>query len=625
LSAVDASSAKAPGEGEGASPGGPSGGAPPETPSRATAYGLAAVGAIVVLALIAGGVVPAIVIALALLGTPLFAIMGGSSEIAWLLHHDASYHHLRYIAPTVLDERFSESPILATIPLFTFVGYLLAESKTPERLVRASTAAFGWMPGGLAIVCIVASAVFTLFTGGSGVTIIAIGGLLYPALRKEGYSDRFSLGVVTTGGSVGLLLPYSLPLLVYSLVAGVDFTLAFKAVLAPGMLVLVMLAGYAAYTGIKEGIPRRTVSLEEGASAIWDLKWELGIPLLLVVGLTTGLTQIDECAGLVALYTLCIECFIYRDLSFKKDIARVAKASMALAGAVILILAMANALMNYVIQENIPAKVLEFMLKLGLDKAWQFLLIMNVFLLVLGMVMDGFSAILVAVPLVLPFAAHFGLGPFHAAIIFILNLELAFCCPPLGLNLFISSFRFNRPVVSLYRVVVPFAAILGIALLLVSYIPKISDVLILSDIQRARDKELALGAPPRQAWKLECVQEDSLNPKPCSAEDKARWPNGEAPPSATVEQPKAAPDAGAEGDEDDRALLQMMRGDAGAGANGAGSDPGANGDVDEAALLKMMEQGGGDAGAAKAPAPAPDPDSEEELLKAMRAGGKDGG
>ena len=212
--------------------------------AKSTYTGLGLVSGVVVLVGILGGGLAAGVVALALLGTPLFAIMGGGSELLWLTHRDASYHHLRYIAPNVLDEHFAGSPILVTIPLFTFVGYVLAESKTPDRLVRASSALVGWLPGGLAIVCVVASAIFTLFTGGSGVTIIAIGGLLYPALRKEGYSEKFSLGLVTTGGSIGLLLPYSLPLMVYSLVAHVDFEIAFKAVIAPGILVIVLFSAY---------------------------------------------------------------------------------------------------------------------------------------------------------------------------------------------------------------------------------------------------------------------------------------------------------------------------------------------------------------------------------------------
>ncbi|HEY2513126.1 MAG TPA: TRAP transporter large permease, partial [Polyangiaceae bacterium] len=553
-------------------------------PSRlATKIGLGAVAAVVVGVGAAGGVIAAAVVALALLGTPLFAIMGGASELAWLFHRDATFHHLRYIAPTVLDERFSDSPILVTIPLFTFVGYVMAESKTPDRIVRASSAFFGWMPGGLAIVCIVASAFFTTLTGGSGVTIVAIGGLLYPALRKQGYSDAFSLGLVTTGGSLGLLLPPSLPILVYSLVAGIDFNKTFKAGLIPGLLVMVLLGIYAAYVGAKEGVVRERPRLVEMRKALWMLKWELLIPIIILGGLGSGLTSLDESAGLAALYTLAIEVWVYKDLSLKKDLPRIAKASMGLAGAVILILAMANALINYVIQETIPAKVLGFMLKLGLDQTWQFLIVMNIFLLVLGMLMDGFSAILVAVPLILPFAARFNLGPFHLAMIFLLNLEIAYCCPPLGLNLFISSFRFNRPVVSLYKVVLPFAGILALALLMVSYIPRISDVLILKDIAAARLDAEKVHLPPREAWIMECVQEDRTNPLPCTEADKKAWPNGQAPEPVNPEPQKpVAPVATAAGEdgesEADLEALIMGGGakDGGAkaqGSSGGGEEP----------------------------------------------------
>lgn len=592
--------------------------------NNARKYGLGAIGLVTAIMGWLGGFWVALVVLLALLGTPLFAVMGGASELAWLVHPSERYHHLRFIAPEVLANRFAGSPIITTIPLFTFTGYLMAESKTPERLVRAATAWVGWLPGGLAIVCVVASAVFTLFTGGSGVTIIAVGGLLYPALRKEGYSEKFSLGLVTTGGSVGLLLPYSLPLLVFALVSGLDINLAFKAVIAPGMLVLVMLAVYSAYVGVKEKIPRTPFDPKEAAQALWGFKWELGIPVILVVGLKTGLAQIDECAALVALYTLCIEVFIYRDLAIKKDLVRIAKSSMSLAGAVILILAMANALINYVVQEAIPGRVLDYMLSAGFKQPWQFLIVMNVFLLVLGMVMDGFSAILVAVPLVLPFAAYFGLGPFHVAIMFVLNLELAFVCPPLGLNIFISSFRFNRPVVSLYKVVLPFAAILAVSLIIVTYVPRVSDILVIDDIKKKREDEEKRGLPPRDAWRLECVQNDPSNPQPCSPEDKKKYPNGQLPqptPTATAEI-RPAPDAGAGDDDDLSALIKGGAGDGGAKADAGGP----KGNESEDDLMNLIKGGGGAAAdAAAAPPPAPKGNETEDDLMNLIKGGKDGG
>lgn len=505
-----------------------------KTTPKAAKIGLSFGGLAVALVGLVGSITAGLVVLLALLGTPLFAIMGGSAELLWLAHKDAAYHHLRFIAPTVLDERFADSPILVTIPLFTFVGYVLAEAKTPDRLVAAARTVLGWMPGGLAIVAVIASAVFTVLTGGSGVTIIAIGGLLYPALRKQKYSESFALGLVTTGGSVGLLLPMSLPLLVYALVAHVDFNAAFKAVLVPGGMVIVLLSLYSAWIGTKEKVDRDPPELGRMAKAVWDLKWELLIPVILGAGLGTGLTSIDEAAGLVAFYTVLIEFFVYRDLSWKKDLVRIAKASMSLAGAIILILSMANALMNYVVDQHVPTKVLEFMTGVGITHMWQFLLVMNVFLLVLGMLMEGFSAILVAVPLIIPFVARIGstepsekMSPFQLAMIFLLNLEIAYCMPPLGLNLFISSFRFNRPVASLYRVVMPFVGILAVGLLVVSYVPWFSNVAVASDVAAARAKAEKDGVPPRDAWMMECVQEDPSNPQPCTPADMKKYPGGQ--------------------------------------------------------------------------------------------------
>jgi C4-dicarboxylate transporter, DctM subunit len=496
-----------------------------------------------------------LVLALALLGAPLFAVMGGSAELLWLAHPDPSYHHVRFIAPTVLDERFADSPILVTIPLFTFVGYVLAEAKTPDRLVAAARALLGWIPGGLAIVAVVASAVFTVLTGGSGVTIIAIGGLLYPALRKQQYSDAFSLGLVTTGGSVGLLLPYSLPLLVYALVAHVDYVEAFKAVVVPGLLVILLLSGYSVWVGAREKVEREPPRIREIARSTWDLKWELGIPAILAGGLGTGLTSIDEAAGLVAFYTVIVEFSVYRDLAYKRDLVRIAKSSMSLAGAIILILAMANALINFVVDQHVPSKVLDILLAVGIEHKWQLLIVMNVFLLVLGMLMEGFSAILVAVPLILPFAAALGrrhagetMSPFQLAMIFLLNLEIAYCMPPLGLNLFIASFRFGRPVSSLYKVVMPFVGILAIGLALVSYVPWISNVAIAGDVASARAKADQDGVPPRDAWMMECVQEDPSDPQPCSPADRLRYPGGQlgAPPG----QPGAPAEVPSEGASD---------------------------------------------------------------------------
>ncbi len=567
---------------------------------KAARIAFGAIGAVIAALGAIGGALVALIGALALLGAPLFAIMGGAAELAWLTHKDPDQQVLRRLASDVFGPYFAGSPIITTIPLFTFVGYVMAESKTPERLVRTATAWLGWMPGGLAIVCVIASAVFTLFTGGSGVTIIAVGGLLLPALRKSGYSEKFSLGLVTTGGSLGLLLPWALPLLVYAMITGLDFQLVNKAVLLPGGFVLVLLSIYCAYIGVKEKIPTQKFDLKEALSATWEFKWEIGVFVFLIAAIKSQLAGIDEAAGLIAFYTLAIEVWVYKDLTIKKDLVRIAKGSMALAGAVILILAMANALINYVGDEHIPNKVLEAMLAAHFDKTWQFLIVMNIFLLVLGMIMDGFSAILVAVPLVLPFAAFFGLGPFHVAIMFVLNLELAFSCPPLGLNLFISSFRFNRPVVSLYRIAMPFVGLLAVALLVVTYVPSLSNALVTDDIKKWRAQAEKENRVPSEAWFLECVQLDRNNPQPCSEEDKKKYPKGQMP---VTETPTEQPEAGAPTGDDDDDIDSLIRGKEAGAPKPASTD-----DDDLDALIKGKE-----AGAPEKPAPKPGQETDDEL------------
>jgi tripartite ATP-independent transporter DctM subunit len=534
------------------------------------------------------------VLVFALFGAPVFAVMAGTAALAWLTHPNETLHYVRFLAPDVLDERFAGSPILVTVPLFTFIGYAMAESKTPERIVRASNAFFGWMPGGLAIVCICASAFFTTLTGGSAVTIVAIGALLYPALRQRGYPDKYALGVVMTGGSLGLLLPPSLPILIYSLVAGIDFTKAFKAGVIPGLLVIALLSVHAAYIGVKYKIPTTKPNAREMAASLWYVKWELGIPILILGGLATGLTEIDESAALAAAYVVVVEMYVYKDLKWR-DMPRIARHSMALAGALLLIMAMAMALTNYIISEQIPSKVFGWVTGLGVTQTWRFLLALNVFMFVMGMLMEGFSAILVAVPLLIPFAAEFGLSPFHLAMMFLLNLEIAFLSPPLGQNLFVTSFRFNRPMVSLYRIALPFIGILAIGLVLLMAIPKLSTVAVEKDIAEARKRAAEFQEPPREAWMLECVQEDRNNPLPCNPAEKLAVAKAAA--SALPPAPKPAVtdagtgDAAAAEDDEDQALLDEMLGGAKADAGAAAPDAAQkkSEDLDDDLLEEMMK------------------------------------
>lgn len=503
-----------------------------------------------------------LVFVFALLGAPVFTIMAGATIVAWLTYDTAALQHVRFLAPDVLDERFAGSPILVTVPLFTFVGYTMAQSKAPERIVRAANALFGWMPGGLAIVCIMASAFFCTLTGGSAVTIVAVGGLLYPALVKNGYPKDYSLGVIMTGGSLGLLLPPSLPILIYSLVAGIDFTKAFKAGVVPGTFMILLFVVHAMYTGVKYKIPRTKPDLKEMGIALWELKWEIAVPALVLGGLGVGLTTIDEAAAIAAVFVICYELLIHKDLKLK-DMPRLVGISFALAGALLLIMAMAVALTNYLITQDAPAKIFAWITGLGVTKRWHFLVARNFLMFAIGAVMEGFSAILVAVPLLLPFGARFLFSPFHLGMMFLLDLEIAFLSPPFGQNLFVTSFRFRKPMTSLYRIALPFLGIMFAGLTVVMLVPELSTIAVQSDIAKARADAAARNEPPRDAWMLECVQEDRNNPLPCSEADRAKWGldgkgHHEAEPSPAGSE--GAPEGNVPGgDVSDELIDQLMK------------------------------------------------------------------
>lgn len=578
-------------------------------------------------------------LAFALLGAPIFAVMAGATELAWLTHLDADLHHLRFLAPDVLDERFAGSPILITVPVFTFVGYVMAESNAPTRIVRAADAFFGWLPGGLAIVCLIASAFFATLTGGSGVTIVAVGGLLYPALVKNGYPEGYSLGVIMTGGALGLLLPPSVPILIYSLVAGVDFTEAFKACVAPGMMMIAIVAVHAMYTGVKHKIARSTPSLSRMGAALWEVKWELLIPVIVLGSLAVGLADIDEAAALAAVYVLGVELFIFKDLKIK-DLPRLAANAIALAGAMLVIMAMAVALTNYLITEQVPAHLFAFITSVGITKLWHFLAVRNILMYIIGAVMEGFSAILVGVPLLIPFGAEFHLSPFHLAVMFLLDLEIAFLSPPFGQNLFVASFRFRKPMTVLYRMALPFLGLMVFGLCIVMFVPRLSTIMVEKDIAVARAKAEKRGEPPREAWLLECVQEDRNNPLPCTEEDQKKYGSGKdiqvAEPAGSGEPGEAAPPAPADLDEDKMAE-DFLKGSAdddkgdkdGANPDGAGKekDQGAEGEKDGADTdlpleddKKEKEQDVVPAGSAEAPKPEkPAPTTTTKPHKTLRA------
>ena len=416
-----------------------------------------------------------LIVVLALLGAPLFAIFAAAAMLLFAQLDDTS---ITGAAADIFSEKFGESPLLVTIPLFTFAGYLMAESGTPRRLVRVSRAWFGWMPGGLAMVCLVASAFFTTFTGGSGITIVAIGGLLFPALVSENYPEKFSLGLVTSGGSLGLLFPPSLPIVIFAVVASVEMEKLFLAGIIPGVVTVVALAIYAAYIGVKNpSIPRQGWDTKEAMASLREVFWELMLPVALIAALVFGVLRIHEAAAFTAFYVLVIEVFVYRDVTIRGDLPRIVKESMTLVGAILTILATAVGFTGYLIQDQLPMKILEAMGTM-IDSKIAFLLALNIFLLVVGMLMDIFSAIVVVVPLILPIAREFGVNDYHLGIVFLLNLEIGYMTPPVGLNLFISSFRFGKPITALYRAVLPFIALLLVALIVTTYVEDLSLMLL---------------------------------------------------------------------------------------------------------------------------------------------------
>ncbi len=405
------------------------------------------------------------ILMLTIIGTPLFIIM---SLIALVCFTIAD------ISPSaVIIEmyRISNQTTLLTIPLFTFAGYLMAESKSPKRLLRFAEATLGCFPGGVAIVSIVVCAFFTAFTGASGVTIIALGGLLYPILKNEGYNEKFSIGLITSCGSLGLLFPPSLPIILYGLIAKVDIGKLFIVGIIPGILLIIVLSIWAIKNNkIRK---RKKFSFKELHTSFKSSIFELILPIGVLGSIYGGYTTITEAATITALYVLIIECFIYKDLSIKKDIPRIIKDCITLVSGILLILCCALGFTNYLVDVEVPTKILGFMKEFFTNK-YVFLLFLNIFLLIVGSLMDIFSAIIVVVPLIVPIANEFGINPLHLAVIFLTNLEIGYITPPVGINLFISSFRFKKPILALYKASFPFLLLLIIGLIIITYVPQLT-------------------------------------------------------------------------------------------------------------------------------------------------------
>ncbi|HEX7484966.1 MAG TPA: TRAP transporter large permease subunit [Vicinamibacterales bacterium] len=413
-----------------------------------------------------------VVLAAALLGAPVFVAMGGIAAVLFFSEGTPVSAVTRKVYDLIA------SPTLPAIPLLTAAGYVLAESAAAERLVRFFRALFGWMPGGIAVMVAAVCALFTTFTGGSGVTIVALGGLVYPILRKDGYSEGFSLGLVTASGSLGLLFPPSLPVVLYSVVASsrdqvVPLDQLYIAGLLPGLLLVVLTAVYGILVGRHIERGRQAFAWKELAVSAWRTKWELGLPFVIIGLFASGWLTMLETAAAALAYTVIVECLITRDLHMFKTLPGVLLKAAGLMGAVLILLSIAMGLTNYLVDAQIPDLVLAWV-QAHIHSQAVFLLALNVFLLVVGSVVEIYAAIVILAPLIVPIGAAFDVNPIHLGVIFLSNLELGFLFPPVGLNLFLSSSRFNKSLPTLYRYVVPFLIILAIGVLLITYVPAMS-------------------------------------------------------------------------------------------------------------------------------------------------------
>ena len=403
-------------------------------------------------------------------GLPIFLGLGG---IAALLFW---FDWTPLSAISAETYRIVVSPTLPTIPLFTIAGFLLAESKSSIRLLSLFQALFGWIPGGTPIVLVIICGFFTAITGGSGVTILALGGLLMPMLIKDGFSKDFSLGLITVSGSIGLLFPPSLPLIIYGVTAGVSIKSIFLGGIIPGLLILVIVASWAIFSSKRQSVAVYDFKINNIKSALIESKWEIAIPFIIMFGIFGGYMTLVETAAISALYVLFITVVIYRDISFSK-VGNILIDCCALIGGVLIILGVAMGLTSYIIDAEVPMTLLEWV-KTNISSKYIFLILLNVFLLIVGCMMDIFSATIIVVPLIKPIAAYFGIDPIHLAIIFIANLELGYLTPPVGMNLFLSAYRFDESMKSVYTSTMPFYFVMLFCVILITYFPILSTWLV---------------------------------------------------------------------------------------------------------------------------------------------------
>jgi len=410
---------------------------------------------------------------IALFGAPLFSVIAASTLLG--------FYQLEVDLSVIAIEiyRIVDTPVLVAIPLFTFAGYLLSESGASKRLVKLTDALIGNVPSGLAVVSLAACAFFTALTGASGVTIIALGALLYPALKQAGYTQRFSLGLLTSSGSLGLLFPPSIALILYGIVAqqlNVGTTVSiddlFIAGLLPGLLMLALLSGWCIWTNRHTNFQKNKFSWRVARLALREAIWEIPLPFIVLGGIYSGFFAISEAAAVSVLYVLIVEVLVYKEIK-PSALPVIMRESMVLVGAVLIILGVSLASTNYLIDAEIPIKLFE-LIKSHIDTKLTFLILLNIFLLGLGMILDIFSAIIIIVPLILPIAVGYGIHPIHLGIIFLANMQIGYFTPPVGMNLFIASYRFRKPITELYIATIPFMLVLFVAVLIITYWPALS-------------------------------------------------------------------------------------------------------------------------------------------------------